>query len=118
MSAEGTLKPPSPPQPPPRALEGSLQRPYLYKTDQAADEGINRNGDGEDVMQDSGYQVMVQEKGHFSDNCAQKGCLYQRKGGKKSIFIHCRLSEQKLMSLRHFFFKLLSLMIRQRVRHW
>lgn len=53
-------------------------------------------------MQDGGDQVKVQEKGNFSDNCAEQGCLYQRKGEKKSIYIHFRLSKHKLSNLRHF----------------
>ena len=73
---------------------------HLYKTDQTADERINRNEDGEDIMQDGGYQVIVQEKGHFSDNRTEQGCLYKRKK-KKRIFIQFSLSKPKLSNLRH-----------------
>lgn len=38
-------------------------------------------------MQHGGYQVIVQKKGHFSDNGTEQGCLYKRKGGKKLIVI-------------------------------
>lgn len=55
---------------------------YLYKTNQTANKGINRDEDGEDIMQDGGYQVVVQKKGHFSDNRAEQGCLYKGKGKK------------------------------------
>ena len=37
-------------------------------------------------MQDGGYQVIVQKKGHLSDNCTEQGCLYKRKGEKKVTF--------------------------------
>lgn len=60
--------------------------PYLYKTNQTANKRINRNEDGEDIMQDGGYQVIVQKKGHLSDDRTEQGCLYKRKGEKKSHF--------------------------------
>lgn len=59
--------------------------PYLYKANQTANEGINRNEDGENIVQDGGYQVIVQKKGHFSDNRTEQGSLHKRKG-KKSPF--------------------------------
>lgn len=60
--------------------------PYLYKTNQTANKRINRNEDGEDIMQDGGYQVIVQKKGHLSDNRTEQGCLCKRKGEKKVTF--------------------------------
>lgn len=64
---------------------GLLTSPYLYKTNQTANKGINRDEDGEDIMQDGGYQVIVQKKGHFGDNRTEQGCLYKGKG-KESPF--------------------------------
>lgn len=60
--------------------------PYLYKTNQTANKRINRNEDGEDIMQDGGYQVIVQKKGHLSDDRTEQGCLYKRQGEKKVTF--------------------------------